>query len=183
MSKTWVVADPHFGHVGVTRFTNFDGSKMRPWDDVEEMDKELIANWNDTVGDRDRVYLLGDVAMSKRGFMGAVPELKGRIVLVKGNHDIEKLSLYSQYFDDIRSYVVKKGYIMSHIPIHPASMSRWDLNIHGHLHNNKVMRFDMNTATEVVDERYVCVSVEQIDYRPKELTELLNERGIGNEPE
>lgn len=167
--KTWVVADPHFGHWGVCKFTRSDGvTPLRPWDDPVAMDKALINNWNSVVDDGDRVYLLGDVAMNKKGFMGAVPYLKGRKVLVKGNHDVEKLGFYTQWFDDIRAYVVKKGFIMSHIPIHAGSMGRWQINIHGHLHSNVVM--DGNNP----DPRYVCVSVEHTDYYPMNLQTILD---------
>jgi calcineurin-like phosphoesterase family protein len=172
VSRTWVIADPHFGHAGICRFENFDGSPVRPWDDVAEMDDALIKNWNAVVNDADRVYVLGDVAMTKKG-LGALHNLKGRKVLVKGNHDQEKLSVYAPFFQDIRAYVVKKGFIMSHIPIHPQSLSRWDLNIHGHLHNNFV-----KLENGQPDKRYYCASVERIDFTPKLLDDILKERGL-----
>lgn len=171
--RTWVIADPHFGHAGVCRFLRTDGTKLRPWDDPKEMTEALINNWNELVHPDDRVYLLGDVAMNRRALNDSVPRLNGRKVLVKGNHDIDKLSFYSQYFDDVRAYVVKKGFIMSHIPIHSGSLSRWSLNIHGHLHSNVVLDESGNP-----DRRYACVSVEHTDYRPVELTQLLNKHGI-----
>jgi len=92
--------------------------------------------------------------------------------MVKGNHDQDKLSYYAQYFDDVRAYVVKKGFIMSHIPIHPSSLSRWELNIHGHLHCNVVMDGDKP------DTRYRNVCVEQTNYRPILLDEVLHEAGL-----
>lgn len=166
--KTWVIADPHFGHKGVCKFTQNDGvTPLRPWDDPAEMDGKLISNWNNVVDDQDRVYVLGDVAFTKKA-LWPLKVLKGRKVLVKGNHDTEKLSVYSELFDDIRACVVKKGFIMTHIPIHPASLSRWQFNVHGHLHSNVVM--DGNTP----DERYINVSVEQIDYTPLDLQTILN---------
>lgn len=171
--NTWVIADPHFGHQGVCNFTQADGvTPLRPWDTKEEMDEALIKNWNDRVEATDRVYLLGDVAMTKRPLFAVMPRLKGRIVLVKGNHDGEKMSVYAQFFDDIRAYVVKKGFIMSHIPIHETSLSRWNLNIHGHMHSNVVMK------DGVPDTRYRCVSVEQIGFAPILLSEVIRDAGI-----
>ena len=166
--KSWVMADPHFGHANMMVF-----EPPRPFANVEEMDSALIKNWNELVAPDDRVYLMGDVAMTKRGFLGAVPHLKGRIVLVRGNHDNEKLSFYSQWFDDIRACVPKKGFILTHIPIHEQSLARWSLNIHGHLHSNVVKLPDGKP-----DPRYVCVSAEQIDYRPKLLSTVLQENGL-----
>lgn len=168
MVKTWVIADPHFGHKGVCNFTRADGvTPLRPWNDPAEMDGKLIDNWNSLVNDQDRVYVLGDVAMTKRA-LWPLEVLKGRKVLVKGNHDVEKMSVYTKYFEDIRACVVKKGFIMTHIPIHPASLSRWKINVHGHLHSNVVM--DGKTP----DPRYMCVSVEHTDFKPLDLQVILN---------
>lgn len=172
--RTWVIADPHFGHAGVCKFTRADGeTPLRPWDDPDEMTEALINNWNELVHPEDRIYLLGDVAMNRRGLDRALPRLMGRKVLVKGNHDTDKLSYYRQHFDDVRAYVVGKGYIMSHIPIHPASLSRWNVNIHGHLHSNVVT--DENGHN---DPRYVCVSVEHTDYKPVDLHQLLLKHNV-----
>lgn len=162
--KTWVTADPHFGHANICKFTNADGSKVRPWDNVNEMDAALIKNWNDRVHPRDRVYLLGDVTFTARDMHKYIPQLNGRICLVPGNHDPTKMRKYFHLFDDVRGYVQRNGWIMSHIPIHPDSLGRWGLNIHGHLHGGTVKN----------DNRYVCVSVEHTDFAPIELTQLLN---------
>ena len=177
MSRTWLYADPHFFHAGVCRFLRYDGSKLRPWTDPDEMSEQMIAWYNEAVNPEDRVYILGDVAMNRRALDRSLPRLKGRKVLVKGNHDIDKLSYYSQHFDDIRSYVVKKGFIMSHIPIHPGSLSRWAINIHGHLHANEVLDDDRKMEPKP-DPRYVCVSVEHTDYRPILLDTVLTKAGL-----
>jgi calcineurin-like phosphoesterase family protein len=170
MTKTWVIADTHFGHQGVCNFIGKDGiTPLRPWDNASEMDGALIQNWNDTVGHNDRVYVLGDVAMVKKN-LWPLAVLNGRKVLVKGNHDVEKLNAYRDIFDDVRAYVVKKGLIMSHIPIHPASLSRWQFNIHGHLHDG----FVKLPGSDEPDPRYICVSVERTNYRPVDLQTIIN---------
>ncbi len=172
MSKTWVIADPHFGHAGVCKFLRNDGTKLRPWDNPDDMDKALIENWNGVVGKTDRVYLLGDVVINRR-CLPTLGRLNGRKVLVKGNHDIFKMKDYEPYFDDIRAYVVGrchsgKMYIMSHIPIHPDSLGeRWAVNIHGHLHSNLVM--DKGEP----DPKYYCVSVEHTNFTPLELNDII----------
>jgi len=175
--RTWVYADPHFLHEGVCRFLRSDGSKLRPWDNADEMSEWMIDEYNKLVSPDDRVYILGDVAMNRRALDRSVPRLNGRKVLVKGNHDIDKLSYYSEYFDDIRAYVVKKGFIMSHIPIHEGSLSRWAINIHGHLHANKVMGKD-KWDNLFVDPRYVCASVEHTDFKPILLDRVLERGGL-----
>lgn len=169
MVKTWITADPHFGHNGVCHFLNKDGSKLRPWDNPDDMDKALVENWNSVVQDKDRVYLLGDVVINRR-CLPTLGLLKGRKVLVKGNHDIFKLKDYEPYFDDIRAYVVgkcKSGqmYVLSHIPIHPESLGqRFAINIHGHMHSNKLN-----------DPRYICVSVEHTEFKPILLDDIIKE--------
>lgn len=179
MSRTFLYADPHFFHEGVCRFLRSDGTKLRPWDNAEEMSEQMIFWYNEIVQPEDRVYIIGDVAMNRKALDRSLPRLLGRKVLVKGNHDIDKLSYYSQYFDDIRAYVPKKGFILSHIPIHPGSLSRWQLNIHGHLHANTVQihkTFDL--PFDDPDPRYYCASVEHTNWRPILLDTVLHERGL-----
>jgi len=169
MVNTWLYSDPHFYQHSIVKFTNFDGTKVRPWDDADIMSEQLITWYNELVQPEDRVYILGDVAFTRTALNKSVPRLKGRKVLVKGNHDQDKLSYYSQYFDDVRAYVVKKGFVLSHIPIHPASLERWGLNIHGHLHSNVVKLPDGQ-----VDQRYRNVCVEQTNWRPVLLSKVLD---------
>jgi calcineurin-like phosphoesterase family protein len=181
--QTWLYADPHFYHTNIVKFLRGDGTPLRPWDDAAVMSEEMIEMYNDTVDDQDRVYFLGDVAMTRRALDRCLPRLKGRKVLVKGNHDLDKLSYYAQYFDDIRACVQKKGFILTHIPIHPGSLGRWQFNIHGHLHSN-VVRLGNNFTDEYsaemdqlpVDPRYACVSVEHTGYKPILLDEVLKRK-------
>lgn len=180
--RTWVYSDPHFYHGNICRFTKVDGSKLRPWDCAEQMTEDMIRMYNEVVDDKDRVYILGDVAFSNRNMHRAVSRLKGRKVLVPGNHEPTKMRQYFDLFDDVRGYVVKKGFIMSHIPIHPSSLSRWRLNIHGHLHANSV-KMVVNVKgdyieTNTEDERYYCACVEHTDFKPKLLDDILKERNI-----
>lgn len=171
--NTWVAADHHFGHRNILTFTDSDGSLIRGavFKDIEEHDEELVARHNARVGRDDRVYLLGDVCIS-RSRRDILARLNGRLVLVKGNHDTFKLREYLPYFDDIRAYVVQKDQdghkvILSHIPIHPESVGRFGTNIHGHLHQNKID-----------DPRYVCVSLEHTNYEPIQIHEALKLRGL-----
>jgi len=189
MSRTWVYSDPHFYHKNIVTFYNYDGSKVRPWDDADQMTEEMVAWFNELVDDADRVYILGDVAFTAANMNRVVPRLKGRKVLVPGNHEPTKMRKYFGLFDDVRGYVVKKGFIMSHIPIHVQSLSRWKLNIHGHLHNNQVTIKEQPKSDDpedwgsldgydVPDPRYYNASVERTNFRPKLLDEILHERGL-----
>ena len=162
MPSVFLVSDTHFGHAGVCRFMRNDGvTKLRPWDNAEEMDEEMVKRWNETVRPGDKVYHLGDVVINRKA-LHILHRLNGDKVLIKGNHDIFKLEDYTQHFRDIRAYHVMNNLILSHIPVHPDSKGRFDGNIHGHLHANQVMdKWNANP-----DPWYQCVCVEQTDFRP-----------------
>lgn len=166
MSKTWVCADHHFGHPNIIKFTRDDGTPLRVFNSIEEHDETIIRNHNEIVHPSDRVYLLGDVCINRRSIR-TLARLSGRLVLVKGNHDIFRLKEYEPYVDDIRAYVVQKDkdghkVIMSHVPVHPDCLDRWGTNIHGHLHYRSLP-----------DKRYKCVSLEHTDFKPIEVYKAL----------
>lgn len=160
MANHFLISDTHFGHKGVTEFLNYDGSKLRPWDNVEEMDEALVSNWNKVVGPKDRVYHLGDVAMNNR-CLDTVSRLNGIKILIMGNHDNNKISQYAKYFQDLHGCHQLDRCILSHIPVHPTSKGRFVQNFHGHTHSNRV-----HFETGKIDPWYQCVCVEQINYTP-----------------
>lgn len=172
MPSVWLVSDTHFGHAGVCRFTRSDGTKLRPWDDPAEMDEAMVAAWNARVKPNDKVYHLGDVVINRR-CLPTLARLNGDKVLIRGNHDIFKDDEYRQYFRELRAYHVMNGMILSHIPVHEASLGRFGVNIHGHLHASRVMKargVDARTGGTLygdeIDTRYHCVCVEQTGYAP-----------------
>ena len=174
MPSVFLVSDTHFGHAGVCRFTRSDGvTKLRPWDDPHEMDEAMIAAWNERVRPTDKVYHLGDVVINRKA-MPTLARLNGDKVLIRGNHDIFRDDEYRQYFRELRACHVMNGMILSHIPVHPESLGRFGVNIHGHLHANRVKRArGVDTRTGEVlysdenDVRYHCVCVEQTpDFAP-----------------
>jgi len=178
MPNVFLTSDTHFGHLGVCKFLKEDGSKLRPWDHPDEMDEELVKRWNDVVRPNDKVYHLGDVVLNRKA-LKTVARLNGDKVLIKGNHDIFKLEEYTPYFRDIRGYHVLNGMVLSHIPMHRESISRFGSNIHGHLHANRVTKpigVDHDTGLVLygneIDPYYFCVSVEHTNYTPISLDEV-----------
>jgi calcineurin-like phosphoesterase family protein len=173
MPATFLVSDTHFGHAGVCRFTEADGvTKIRPWTDPDEMDEEMIRRWNDRVRPADKVYHLGDVVINRRA-LPTLARLNGDKVLIRGNHDIFRDEEYRVYFRELRAYHVLNGMILSHIPVHEASLGRFGVNIHGHLHTNRVRKargVDARTGavlySDEIDPRYHCVCVETTDFAP-----------------
>lgn len=77
-------SDLHFGHRNVLRFCK------RPWDNEKDMYDGIIENWNNTVGDNDIVFILGDVFWfnDSRTIKKTLDKLKGKdIYIIPGNHD------------------------------------------------------------------------------------------------
>jgi calcineurin-like phosphoesterase family protein len=172
MPSVFLVSDTHFGHAGVCRFTRDDGEKLRPWTDPDEMDEEMVKRWNETVKPTDKVYHLGDVVINRKA-LNIMHRLNGDKVLIRGNHDIFRDDEYREHFRELRAYHVMNGMILSHIPLHEASLGRFGVNIHGHLHANRVMKARGAHAdtgeviySNYIDPRYHCVCVEQTDFRP-----------------
>jgi calcineurin-like phosphoesterase family protein len=170
MSETFIISDTHFGHTGVCHFLRNDGTKLRPWDNPDDMDEVMIQRWNETVKPNDKVYHLGDVVINRKS-LSTLYRLNGDKVLIKGNHDIFKLQDYTNHFRDIRAYHVVHNIIFSHIPVHAGSKGRFKANIHGHLHSNRVM-FEGN---KTIDPWYFCACVEHTDYKPIALDDILKQ--------
>lgn len=166
MSDVFVISDTHFMHENMYKFLNSDGSKVRLFNSAEECDSLMIQLWNEMVRPKDKVYHLGDVAIPRRG-LAVLEALNGKKVLIKGNHDIFKPQDYLKYFKDIRAHHLIAGVILSHVPIHPDSLSRFGFNVHGHTHSNIV------TIGGKPDQRYLNVCVEQTGYRPVPLEEII----------
>lgn len=177
MPNIFFISDTHFGHANSLVFPAANGEGLMRGDDfadVEEMDEYMVEKWNSVVRDCDTIYHLGDVAINKR-YLEVVKRLRGRKILIKGNHDIFGMEDYvdgAGMFKDIRAYKVfpKHKVICSHIPLHPDSLGRFGLNIHGHLHDRVVGGSD---GIGGEDYRYFNVSVEQVGYTPISLDEVL----------
>lgn len=160
--KTFLIADTHFGHANILTFKRNNGLPLRDFPNIYYHDEMLIDNWNSVVSANDKVYHLGDVGFKSFSKLGYILErLNGTKVLIKGNHDGFKLSQYQQYFKDIRGTHQLDKFILSHIPIHPESLSRWRGNIHGHVHDNTLS-----------DTKYINVSVENINFTPIDFEEI-----------
>jgi len=169
--KNFVCSDHHLGHGNILTFTH-DDKPLRPFDSLEEMHEVMIQRHNHVVRPMDRVYFLGDVVINRK-YLYLLSRFNGRKVLVRGNHDICKLKEYAEYFEDVRGVAVKpRVAVLTHVPIHPDSFREsWPLNVHGHLHANTVKVSGSHYRIE--DKRYVNVSMEQINYTPVDLDDIV----------
>jgi calcineurin-like phosphoesterase family protein len=75
-------SDTHFGHKNILVYDK------RPFDTIEQHDEALINNWNSVVTEKDDVWHLGDFCLrSARPASWYLSRLRGRVHLVRGNHD------------------------------------------------------------------------------------------------
>lgn len=164
MSDIWLISDTHFNHANIIRYCN------RPFSSVEEMNEVMVENWNKVVKPGDKVYHLGDVVMgSLDGFPELWARLNGSKRLILGNHDdvfylgrggfFKKISLWRVWND--------KPILLTHVPIHEDSIHErvaqaGGVNIHGHIHEKPSP-----------PGPYKCVCVEQTNYTPVNIEEVL----------
>lgn len=155
LMKIFVIADTHFDHKNIIDYCN------RPFSSVQEMNKTLIKNWNETVSNKDIVVHLGDFAFgNKQSATEICKKLNGRKMLIKGNHDNWNDQVYRDMgFEYVSKFpIVYDGfYIMSHAPLPPISDKLPFMQIYGHVHNDEKYQDTANSK---------CVSVERIGYRP-----------------
>lgn len=158
--RYFVIGDTHFGHSNIIKYCN------RPFRDVEEMDRVLIKNWNETVSNHDIVIHLGDFALCARERAKEIcSQLNGKKILIKGNHDNWTDDFYRNIgFDYVSKFPIIYGgtsdnngfYMMSHAPLMLSETTPY-WNFYGHVHNDSKFA---DTPTSK------CVCVERIGYRP-----------------
>jgi calcineurin-like phosphoesterase family protein len=158
-NRVFVIGDTHFGHKKIIDFE----AAARPFASVEEHDAELVRRWNATVNKHDTVWHLGDVLFGEASF-AILPQLNGVKKLVMGNHDSYPAAKYLEHFSQICGAVQLRGYLLTHVPVHPGQFHRFKGNIHGHMHSAKID-----------DPRYICVSAEHTGLAPKLLDAVIHE--------
>lgn len=79
----WWTSDHHFGHANIIKYSN------HPFADLDEMNEAMVDRWNDVVADGDDVWIVGDLVLGQLtvNLSAHVWRLKGRKILVPGNHD------------------------------------------------------------------------------------------------
>ena len=143
------ISDLHFG--GEECISRFD---KRQFDNVFEMDKYMIKQWNDTIKSGDIVIILGDLFSTKdvTRINKILNQLYGKFALIEGNHDKDWMKLEGvnlDKFEYIKPYAeihdVGRSVILSHYPIffynhqHQKSSSGQieSFMLYGHVHNSE----------------------------------------------
>ena len=160
-------SDPHYGHTNIIKYCN------RPFADAAEMNEQLIANWNGTVGRNDIVYVLGDMFFVEVEKARAIMHrLNGMKRIVLGNHDklIRREPTLQALFDKILPDLHEESIngtriIMCHYPLLTWNKSNHgSIQLHGHQHNsNPISRPDRRCYDVGVDANgYMPVKLENI---------------------
>lgn len=137
MSEIFITSDTHFFHKRIMEYcptTRFGA-------DYIEMTANLIEAWNFRVSNDDVVYHLGDFSFGNETLTNTVLyELKGKIHLIKGNHDGHQVLTHPR-FSSVQDYLELKHnrehFVMFHFPI-----SRWNkahygsMHLYGHCHGS-----------------------------------------------
>jgi calcineurin-like phosphoesterase family protein len=160
--KIFLIADTHFNHANIIKYCH------RPFSSVGQMNQVMLTRWNETIHPDDTVYFLGDLAFGDPRIW--LDQLNGEIRFIRGNHDAELRKMRNT-----RESIVLQVGLENIMLVHAVEYLRGPFSgwvIHGHHHNNNLKEFPhMNKANKTIN-----VSVEVVDYRPVELTELLARR-------
>jgi calcineurin-like phosphoesterase family protein len=174
----YFIADMHFGHNGIhekfrTQFTS-----------QEEHNGIIHNNILSCGGSNNVLWLLGDTFFKASEFWRLDKYAKAfqKVNIVMGNHCAHSLPRYALQFKNVNVFgvVQKFGLWLTHVPIPDYELYRGNC-IHGHLHDKQVSD-DIedrkgNIVTSLADQRYFCVSCENIGYKPISLGDIKAIRG------
>lgn len=163
----YFTSDLHLGHYNIIHMCK------RPFKTLEEMNKTLIRNWNNTISPSDTVYILGDIAMklTVQDINKIIYQLNGKKILIKGNHDKK----YDEsLFEEVCDYkeIKHNGYhfCLFHYPIEEWNgFFRGSIHLHGHQHNHSIY----NKAMRAKNLRRYDVGVDANDFKPVSIEEII----------
>lgn len=167
--SVFFTADTHFGHKNIITFCN------RPFATVEEMDQQLVENWNEVVAPEDEVYHLGDVSLAPVSrTRKLLDQLNGTIYLIQGNHEKAALACRDRFawikayhelsIDDPEAHRGKRHLMLFHY-----AMREWNGSHHGTFH---LYGHSHGTLEDLPQQRSIDVGVDCHGYRPVSFAEV-----------
>jgi calcineurin-like phosphoesterase family protein len=161
--KIWITADSHWNHFNIIKYCN------RPFSDVWEMGIALADAWNLRISNVDIALHLGDITLINNedkysNTIDLIRGLKGRKILVRGNHDHNRMiPVYRKWGWKVLDEIIVGDVLMIHVP--PSIMPQGiGLVLHGHQHANPPHRAN-----------YIDVGVDALpDYAPADLATLVS---------
>jgi calcineurin-like phosphoesterase family protein len=140
--KTYMTSDIHWSHKRIIDFCPNTRSKYKT---TENMDEQMIIEWNNTVQPDDVVYFLGDFAFCNAEKATTIAHrLNGKMHFVAGNHDNKTIrhKPFRDRMESVQDYLeidyngVK--ICMMHYPLASWNQEhRGAIMCHGHLHDSK----------------------------------------------
>lgn len=143
LPKTFFTSDTHFGSARTLEFSR------RPFDTTQEMDTQLISNWNGTVYAQDTVYHLGDF-----GEPSTLDDLSfNKLHLLLGNHDTTgNMQTYLETNDNREVEIIQNEHEYEDIKlIHEPEVGTnpSSFYLYGHIHQlQMVKRNGFNVGTD-----------------------------------
>ena len=175
----YYISDLHIGHKNIIRFD------QRPFFDLLDMKQAIIKNWNSVVTSGDDVYILGDMFWNNDDITEVLPQLKGNLYLVKGNHDRINTEM-SKRFVWVKDYAEIKdngrNVVLCHYPIaHWRNADYGTIHLYGHIHAGHDNR-PFGEYKKLMEKRgmsYECYNVgcmlPHMNYTPRTLNEIIME--------
>lgn len=175
ISKTYVITDTHFFHSRIV--TDFC---FRP----SNFNQVIVNNWVNTVQENDIVFHLGDVIWGNQEQLRGIMEiLPGKIVLIRGNHDISHSNNWflQAGFDLVLEKAQVSGVVLSHMPTTLSSeeIDKDFINVFGHFHNNSPERWEEKLKARITKNHYL-LSLEDVGYKPVLLEEIRKGKYVKN---
>lgn len=168
MRNIFFIADTHFFHAKIIQFCK------RPYENVQQMNQDLINKWNAKIKSTDKVFMLGDFSLGGRYQTEEIAQqLNGNKTIILGNHDrLTNKAYLDMGFKEVYRYPIlwNERYLLSHVPL--STVPEGFYNIHGHFHNNA------GSNIVLTPPNYFCTSVEVINYEPICATEILKKKGM-----
>lgn len=167
-NEVWFTSDPHLGHANIIKYCN------RPYANVEEMNKQIILNWNNLVKPEHHIFITGDFAFANgNAIKNFLEQLNGHKYLIKGNHD-HQINFPKQYpyFELVEEQlevriigdldVPSQDIFLNHYPMISWNQShRGSWQLFGHIHstpgNNKIKNIQSPNQYDIgMDNNNYC---------------------------
>ena len=162
----YYTSDMHFGHTNIIKHCK------RPFENAEEMNKEIIRRWNARVTKNDDVYILGDFCFDAKEFVKFCHKLNGVKHFVLGNHDPRNIRnvkipnvIFHSDIHEVKDSTSDQKIVLCHYPIFEWNgYYRGRKHFHGHTHGTIGRSFKEGAYD-------VCIDLH--DYEPKTYKEIV----------
>ena len=178
MSKHYMIADCHYGH------SNIHLKFRKEFSSQEEHNETIHQNIMNAGNKQDCLWLLGDIFFKESEFwrLSAYAKKFQHVYYILGNHCKPSVVRYAMQHKNISIMGVEQrwGLWLTHVPVPDYELYRGNC-VHGHLHNKivteEVLDEDRYLIGDKPDNRYFCVSCEQVGYKPISLEQIKEIRG------